>query len=47
VIISLNYINKFIFVMDIRCVFFEVGTTFLNVIYMKLMLQRVKGGTLD
>jgi hypothetical protein len=41
-IIFINSFNRLIFEMETHCVFFEIGTEFLNIIYMGSMLQRVK-----
>jgi hypothetical protein len=41
----LNSINQFVSVVKIRSVFCEVGTEFLNTIYMKYRLPRVKTAT--
>jgi hypothetical protein len=35
-------INQMIFVMQTRCVFYEVGTEFFNIFYMSFVLQKVK-----
>jgi hypothetical protein len=37
-----NSINRLIIMMETCCVFFEVGTQFLNIILMSFVLQRVK-----
>jgi hypothetical protein len=40
-IISLNSINQFIFVMEMCCVFFEIGTESLNIIKMSFYFKRL------
>jgi hypothetical protein len=37
----LNSINQLIFVMELPCVFFEVGTEFLSIIQMNFVLEKV------
>jgi hypothetical protein len=41
VIISLHSINKLILVMEVRCVFFDVGTQLVNIKCVRYVLQRV------
>jgi hypothetical protein len=43
VIISLNNTYQLIFAMQTHCVFFEVRTSFLNIIHIIFLLQRDKG----
>jgi hypothetical protein len=38
-IISLNNITRLVFVIETRCVLFEVGTDFLDIIWINFMLQ--------
>jgi hypothetical protein len=44
-IISLNNINRLVFVMETQCVFFAVETEFLYVVYTSFRLQRFENGT--
>jgi hypothetical protein len=41
-IISLNSINRLFFVFKTWCVFCDVGSEFLSIIYMMFMLHKVK-----